>query len=157
MSEKTARDELPDFLMIWKRYREVLTNGQRSEIRRVREPDDLDVMPAFYRLLLPLYRPTARLRQVVFFLPSVSHSEEGGNLGRQLRKGNVSEARLFQMVRSGQPQDLLHLRRLCQQVHPVVSWQQFGKTLFYWGDNAKRRIVEQYYLAEMPEKEPVTV
>jgi CRISPR system Cascade subunit CasB len=156
MSEIRLRDEKPDFIQIKKNFDKVLTNGQRADIRRVRLPEDLNMIPAFYRLLLPNIRPNRQWQRVVFMLPYADHSETAGSLGHQLADGKVSEARLFQMIRSEEPQDLLHLRRLCQQTKPSVNWQYFGETLYFWGDKMKRYILQQYYLSETLEKEETT-
>jgi CRISPR system Cascade subunit CasB len=131
-----------DFIALAQRYNN-LPPGPRAELRRVARPDDLALIPAFYRLL-PGIQTDKRWQRVVFFLPFVSHQEGGGRLGQKLA-GKISEARLFQVLRSTKPNDLIQLRRLAQQVEPAVDWQALGKMLFYWGEMQKRRLIEDYF------------
>jgi CRISPR system Cascade subunit CasB len=55
---------------------------------------------------------------------------------------------VLQVARAAPPNDIKQFRRLTMQVKPLVNWAEFGKTLWYWGPNAKRQLVEQYYLAK---------
>lgn len=151
MSGTTQKGEFPDFVLMRERFDKGLSNGQRAEIRRVRLPEDLEMIPAYYRLVVPVAKPDRRLERVVFFMPYVGQTLGGLDLGVQLALSEVSEQRLFQVVRSEQPQDLVYLRRLCQQVEPTVPWDRFGKMLYFWGDESKRRILEDYFMAEYAE------
>ncbi|MFO8071972.1 MAG: type I-E CRISPR-associated protein Cse2/CasB [Polyangia bacterium] len=127
---------------------EKLKPGQRAEVRRARDPSELSLIPAYYRVLPEGVKSDARWRRIVFFLPYASHKEDGDNIGAQLAKAKkVSEMRVFQMARSEGDTALQHLRRLCQHVDATVDWNRFGKTLFYWGDNAKKKIVEDYFMS----------
>lgn len=59
---------MPDFLKLQARYHEQLDNGERAQIKRATEPDDLRDLPAFYRLIG--YAPDSELKQftrLVFF------------------------------------------------------------------------------------------
>jgi CRISPR system Cascade subunit CasB len=142
-----------DFAAVAGRY-ERLSAGQKAELRRVKRPDDLALIPAFYRLL-PGIKTDARWQRVVFFLPFARHVDGAGQLGHKLA-GRVAEERLFQVLRSTYPNDLIQLRRLVQQVEPTVDWQKLGETLFYWGEQSKRRLVEHFYThANQYEKESV--
>lgn len=142
---------LPDFIEVKNYFDNVLTNGQRAELRRVRAPDELAFIPAFYRLLPPSQYANKRWRKIVFFLPYTSHDSKAEKLGMQLARSEISEMRLFQMLRSHYPNDLLYLRRILQQIQPVVNWQKFGKMLFFdWdfrADKVKRFIIEDYFIA----------
>ncbi len=131
-----------DFIALVQRY-QTLPAGPRAELRRVAKPDDLALIPAFYRVL-PGIQTDKRWQRVVFFLPFVRHQEGGGRLGQKLA-GKISEARLFQVLRSTSPNDLIQLRRLAQQVEPAVDWQALGEMLFYWGETQKRRLIEDYF------------
>lgn len=143
--------ELPDFVTLKARYEE-LGAGPRAELRRVARPDDLALIPAFYRLL-PGIKTDARWQRIVFFLPFAAHVGQGDSLGRALA-GKVKEERLFQVLRSNPPNDLIQLRRLVQQAEPRVDWRKMGKTLWFWGEISKRRLVEDYFSpASKPEKE----
>lgn len=141
-----------NFVELKTRFNNVLSNGHRAEIRRVRDPDELDWLPAFYRLLPAGAHADKQWRRIIFLLPFAGHAGNAGSLGTQLAKAKVSEARLFQIIRSNYPNDFLYLRRILQQIQPYLDWQQFGKTLYFWGDNAKRRILEDYFLATKSEK-----
>ncbi len=135
-----------DFADLARRY-EQLGSGPRAELRRASKPDDLALIPAFYRLL-PGIQTNASWQRVVFFLPFVRHREQGGKLGQKLKAGGISEPRLFQVLRSTPPNDLIQLRRLVQQVEPSVDWQHLGNTLFYWNEANKRRLIEDYFTPE---------
>ena len=139
MSKKST----PDFVALARRYAE-LGSGPKAELRRVTKPDDLQLAPAFYRLL-PGIRTDVRWRRVVFFLPFVRHGDSKLQLGQALKKADIDKMRLFQVLRSTEPNDLVQLRRLVHQAEPAVHWQRLGESLFYWGENQKRRLVEDYF------------
>lgn len=139
---------LPDFAEVRKRY-EKLSRGDQAQIgKRIASPDDLSMIPAFYKLF-PGITPNERYRQVAFILPWCKHGASSKSLGAQLAKENINEKRLFQVVRSESPNDLIYLRRLIQRLELTVDWSEFGKNLFFWNDNeiAKRNLIEQYYIA----------
>ncbi|MDX8395080.1 MAG: type I-E CRISPR-associated protein Cse2/CasB, partial [Mariprofundaceae bacterium] len=112
--------------------------------RRCATLDDVAMVPAFYRLFFG--ETDIRHRRVAFFLPYVEQTMGHDLLGAQLAKGKISEQRLFQVLRSEAPNDLIQLRRLVQQVDPKLDWQEFGKQLFFWNDDQKRRILENFFI-----------
>lgn len=123
-----------------------LSNGQKAELRRVASPRKIAMVPAFYRLL-PGVKTDIRWQRTAFFVPFVKHVNDADPLGVQLaRSKKISELRLFQVVRSQSPNDLIQLRRLVRQIEPALDWQNFGETLFFWNDNQKRRLLEQYFI-----------
>ena len=134
-----------DFVGLRKRY-EGLPNGPKADLRRLAEPDKVAEVAVAYRLL-PGIEFKAGLRRVLFCLPWVSHADGAAPLGAALSKAGVAEKRLFQVVRSEAPNDIVQLRRLLQWAEPVTDWAVFGKQLRYWGDANKRRLLENYYLA----------
>lgn len=137
-----SKQPIPDFVALARRY-EQLPPGPKAELRRVVRPDDLGLIPAFYRLLSGV-RINPQWQRIVYFLPFVHHAEGSSNLGQQLA-GRVSEDRLFQVLRSTSPNDLIQLRRLVQQVEPRADWQKFGAMLYFWNESNKRRLVEDYF------------
>ncbi len=145
------RSSALDFVELKKRFDKELTNGQRAEIRRAAKPDDLDFIPAYYRLIRG-GRFGEGWQRVVFLMPYAAHSDMAENIGTALGRLNngrpaVSEMRLFQMVRSEPPNDIVGLKRILQQVGPTVNWDRFGKAVFFWGKNDKRGIIEDYFMA----------
>ena len=138
-----SKQSTPDFAALAQRYAE-LGSGPKAELRRVSKPDDLQLVPAFYRLL-PGIHTDAKWRRVVFFLPFVRHADSKLKLGQTLKKADIDKMRLFQVLRSTEPNDLIQLRRLVQQAEPAVHWQRLGESLFYWGENQKRRLIENYF------------
>ena len=138
-----SKQSTPDFVALAQRYAE-LGSGPKAELRRVSKPDDLQLVPAYYRLL-PGIHTDSKWRRVVFFLPFVRHGDSVLRLGQALKQAGISEMRLFQVLRSTKPNDLIQLRRLVQQAEPAVHWQRLGESLFYWGENQKRRLVEDYF------------
>lgn len=135
---------LIDFVALRCKY-EKLDSGPRAELRRVRAPEDLASIPGFYRLL-PGKRAYEEWLRVAFCLPWVKHADEARPLGAQLAKHHIHEQRLFQVIRSTFPNDLLQLRRLLQHVEPTVDWQSFGWQLYRWQPDDKRRLLEDFYL-----------
>ena len=129
-------------------------SGIKAELRRIAEPQELLDKPSFYRLMLGKSGDKGwhSWLRVVFFLPYVKHKPGADPLGRQLAKAKVSEMRLFQVLRSDFPNDLIQLRRLVQQVEPSLDWQAFGETLFYWNKFNKQRIMQDYFLSATPEE-----
>lgn len=141
-------NDLPDFAALKARFdSDAFPSGARAELRRVAGPEDTAYSPALYRLF-PGQRPDERHLRLAFLLPHAKHAASAKSLGAQLAAAKVAEARVLQVARSHGPQDLIQLRRLLSHVEPVVDWQAFGRTLWYWNDISKRQLVEDYYLAQ---------
>ena len=139
--------ELPDFVALERRYNDQsFSTGARAELRHVKEPDDLTLVPALYRLF-PGQHPNVQHRRLAYLLPYCKHFTTAKSLGSQLAEANVAEARLLQVVRSDTPLDMVQLRRLLIHIAPTVNWSEFGKMVWYWNDHAKRRLVEHFYIA----------
>lgn len=142
-----GKGELPDLVDLRKRF-EKLSRGDQAQLgKRIGTPDDLALVPAFYKLF-PGITPNERYRQIAFILPWCKHHASGKSLGAQLATANINEKRLFQVVRAETPNDLIYLRRLLQRLSLVVDWAELGKSLFFWNDNeiAKRQLIEQYFI-----------
>lgn len=139
------KNKLPDFEDLWRRYK-ALKPGPKAELRRVSEPDELRELPALYQLL-----PGAKAQQwalrVLFVMPWLAESGPSQPLAKALVEAKVSDKRLYQVVRAEPPKDLVQLRRLIQQAQPAPEWKTLGKTLFYWGPNAKRNLLEDFFIA----------
>lgn len=161
IGNEQQKSDLPDFVGIKKYFDIRLSPGQRKDLRKASSPDELALIPAYYCLIrdfLPKGKWSRdRWSQAVYLMPFASHSEKAPNLGVLLaREKGVSEARLFQIIRSEYPNDFIQLRRILQQIKPTVNWQHFGKQLFFWLDGqemhkqgwAKRQILEDYYLSK---------
>lgn len=141
------RKELPDFVMLRQRYKS-MAPGQRAELRRVGEPDDLSFTPALYHLF-PGTRPGDRHKRVAFFLPWCEQAKGSPpGLGKQLVDNRISEARVLQVSRARPPLDLVQFRRLIMHVEPIVNWEKFGRLLWFWESQDKRKIVEDFYIAQ---------
>jgi CRISPR system Cascade subunit CasB len=144
---ESTPDFLPNFVELCHRF-ETLGSGPKAELRRVANLEHVADMPAYYRWL-GSHKPSPRLERVAFLVPFAAHSAEAEALGRQLFKGNVSEMRLFQMLRAEPPHDLEHLRRRLRYLEqPKLNWERFGRTLFYWGPISKRGILQEYFTTE---------
>jgi CRISPR system Cascade subunit CasB len=139
-------NELPDFTVLRRQY-EALPRGARADLRRVSEPGDLSYAPAFYRLF-PGTRPDDRYRRLAYLVPWCRHAAGAKALGAQLAESNVSEQRVLQTARSHAPGDLVQLRRLVMHIDAALDWSNFGRALWYWGDRAKRELVEDFYIAQ---------
>lgn len=141
----------PYFQGLCERYQR-FTPGQKAELRRCAEPDDLTLTPAFYRLF-PGERPDQRHRRLGFLLPWCKHRPGARLLATLLAEARVVEARVLQMARARSPRDeLIQLRRLVIYIDPTLDWTDFGRALWFWGRSAKRRLVEDFYLARLSPK-----
>jgi len=162
-------DEQAFLLALFAEYSK-LSNGDKASIRRTVEPDDLQMNPVFYRLILQLIgsfeepesKAKARvffdnnlsnLSRLVYFLPFIKHQANSKSLGAVLKEKNISERRLFLVMRSEYPEDLKHLRRLCQQFkEESVDGVKLSNQLFYWGkdksssERSKRQLMRDFYL-----------
>jgi len=146
---ETAKEK-PDFVRLYEHFKKLKeqVSGLEAEIKRAASPDDLIEIPSFYRLMVGTGTHRGWQR-IAFFLPYTKHREGADSIGKQLAKGGISEMRLFQIIRSGTPNDIIQLRRLVQQIKPTVDWRYFGKTLYYWdfNDQNRRQLLEDYFLA----------
>lgn len=128
-------------------------SGVKAELRRVAEPHELLEKPSFYRLMAG--KGTGEgWQHVAFFMPYVKHKAGAESLGRQLSKAKISEMRLFQVLRSNSPNDLIQLRRLIQQIEPTLDWEVFGNSLYWWKqtNTHKQKILQDYFLTSTPEE-----
>jgi len=142
-----TRQRVPDFVALYDRFKK-LGKGPQAELRRVAALDRVADLPAYYRWLGGL-QPSQYLERIAFLMPFASHNAKAESLGRQLFKRQVSEIRLFQMLRSEPPVDIEHLRRLLRYLdEPGLNWHQFGRTMYYWELGSKRDILQQYFTAD---------
>jgi len=139
---------LPDFVALRARFEsEAFPTGARAELRRLADVESAALCPALYRLFLG-QKPDDRHLRLAFLLPCCKHDAKAKSLGTQLSKAKVSEARVLQVARAHAPLDLIQLRRLLSHIEPAVNWAEFGKVVWLWGERAKRKLVEDYYLAQ---------
>ncbi|WP_422134563.1 type I-E CRISPR-associated protein Cse2/CasB [Endozoicomonas sp. ALD040] len=134
-----------DFIQLWNRYVD-LSAGNKAELRRVSTPDALIEVPAFYRLTRG-YASHKNIRRLVYCLPYLQHQVGGDSLGKALAVAGVREKRLFVIIRSQEPNDLIQLRRLLQQVNPVVDFYQTAWLLLRWNNpEQKQKLLETFFL-----------
>lgn len=135
-----------------RRVFEQLTPGQKAELRRVGEPEELRDYATLYRLFPGQNIHSGHLR-LAFLLPWCEQVDAPASLGRQCVEARINEARLLQVARSTSPNDIKQFRRLAIQIKPKVNWAEFWQTLWYWGPKAKHDLVEQFYLAKFAKSE----
>lgn len=143
------KQKLPDFMALYNAW-EQLPKGPQAELRRVGRPDELIKVPAFYRLFsgkaAQEWQKQAYQR-LIFCLPCIKHTSDDVGLGKALTKGKeISEKRLFQVVRSDAPNDMIQLRRILQMVEPSANWPKAAKLLWYWSERSKRDLLEDYFI-----------
>ncbi|TPQ24373.1 type I-E CRISPR-associated protein Cse2/CasB [Methylomonas koyamae] len=155
---------------------QALSNGDKASIRRCVEPDDLLITPAFLRLIgetLGQFNGTERANAAAFFdyLPKIARivyllpfaKLNGQSLGEVFNERKISERRLFLVMRSEYPQDLVQLRRLCQQCKDAdIDGLNLANLLLYWGkdkaasEGSKRQLMRDFYLSnKQPAEEAV--
>lgn len=141
--------KLPDFMALYNEWNR-LPPGSKAELRRIGKPNDLIEIPAFYRLFSGKAlqeRAKQAYQRLIFCLPCVRHTDEDIGLGKALAKGKgVSEKRLFQVVRSDPPNDMIQLRRVLRMVEPSANWPKTAKLLWYWNERSKRDLLEDYFM-----------
>lgn len=139
----------PEFMALYHAW-EQLSNGAKAELRRIAKPQELLEIPAFYRLYSGKTHTEwekQAYQRLIFCLPYIKHTNENVGLGKALTKGKtVSEKRLFQIVRSDEPNDMIQLRRILQMTEPLANWMQSATTLWYWNDRSKRDLLEDFFL-----------
>jgi len=143
------QQKTPDFMVLYRAW-DKMPPGPKAEIRRTSKPIELIEIPAFYHL----YSGKAgsewekqAYQRLIFCLPYINHTEENISLGKALARGkNVSEKRLFQVIRSGSPNDMIQLRRILQMVDPYTNWNNAAQTLWYWNERSKRDLLEDYFM-----------
>jgi CRISPR system Cascade subunit CasB len=143
------QQKLPDFMVLYKAW-DRLSPGPKAELRRIGRPDELIETPSFYRLFSgQTTQEWAKqaYQRLIFCLPCIKHTEENVGLGKALARGKgISERRLFQVVRSESPNDVIQLRRVLQMVEPTVNWPRAAKLLWYWNERSKRDLLEEYFM-----------
>ncbi|TAL55933.1 MAG: type I-E CRISPR-associated protein Cse2/CasB [Methylovulum sp.] len=136
-----------DFMALYQRYGG-LGLGPQAELKRVMNPDDLAVIPAFYRVLQD-NKSYEKMRRLMFCLPHIKHVDGGDSLGKALAKAEINEKRLFMVIRSQEPNDLIQLRRLLKQAkQPAVDWLQMANALWWWdhpNQQSKRQLLEDFF------------
>ena len=143
------QQQLPDFMALYNAW-EQLQPGPRAELRRVGKPNELIEVSAFYRLFSGKARQEwekQAYQRLIFCLPCVKHTNDDVGLGKALaRDKRVSEKRLFQIVRSDAPNDMIQMRRVLQMSEPTVNWPKAAKQLWYWNERSKRDLLEEYFI-----------
>lgn len=140
----------PDFMPILEHY-QLLKPGPKSELRRLVEPDDLIEVAAFYRLLNG-QKGDAKMKRVIYCLPAIKKNDPDVSLGQALAKAGVSEKRLFMVVRSESPNDIIQLRRLLKMAELSVNWQEFASLVYWWGKRNKQKLLEDFFFHQTASK-----
>lgn len=149
--------KLPDFMALYRSWEE-LRPGPKAELRRIGRPDELIETPPFYRLFSgKASQDWAKqaYQRLIFCLPCIKHTDEEVGLGKALARGKgISEKRLFQVVRSNPPNDMIQLRRILQMVEPTVNWPRAATLLWYWNERSKRDLLEEYFMNQSKQDKP---
>lgn len=145
---KRANSTDPNWLTLANRVSDWQKNhrGWLAELKRVKESSEVADIPAYYRFIQGCISPGKLAERAAFLLPWLSHQTSADSLGTHFRKSDVSEIRLFQILRAEYPNDLIMLRRLIQQTKPSVDWTYFGKVIQFWGWRQKRQLLQDYFI-----------
>lgn len=128
-------------------YKDALGNGDRAALRHAAKLDDVEFLPALYRLF-PGLDIGERHHRIAYLLPYARHVAKAKSLGAQLAAAGISEVRVLQVARSDSPTDIEYLRRLLKQIDTALDWNMLGGMLWNWSDATKRQLVKDYYLAK---------
>ncbi len=147
---------LPDFMSLYDAWMK-LAPGQKAELTRVSRPDELLEMPAFYRLFIGMASEEwgeEAFQRLIFCLPCIKHTDSDVNLGAAIARygRNMNEKRLFQVIRSEFPNDIIQLRQILKMVGPVVNWSMAAKQLWNWNERSKCDFLEDFFLNQSTEK-----
>ncbi|MDD4996833.1 MAG: type I-E CRISPR-associated protein Cse2/CasB [Syntrophales bacterium] len=149
VEEKKKKREF-DYVELYRRFLK-LDPGLKAMLRRASKPEDLRDTIILYRLFYESKPNPGHLR-VLFLMPWCEQFEAVSKertfpLGAHLKRAGINERRIFQMVRASTPHDLVHLRHMVMQVKPKpkMDWANLGKKLFFWTDEDKREILEDYF------------
>jgi len=146
-----------DFVKVRERY-EKLSRGDQAQLgKRIGLPDDLAMIPAFYKIF-PGDTPSEWHYRVAFIAPFIRHSDTGPELGKYIgtleRSGKVGnlERRVLQIARAIPPQDIIYLRRLLMRFdEPAINWNKSGLAKLFSIDEeknteGKKKFIEQYFI-----------
>jgi len=142
---------------------QLISPGSRAELRRAPTPEALLLRPAFYRLTGGKW--SDGWQRAAFMLPHVKKvsSDEKLSVGSSFAAADSGKAfdadnkkdkltpvgvRLTQIKRRDAPQDLIQLRRLIIHLEPEFNWLSLAKILYWWGDERKQRLLEDYFRAK---------
>ena len=149
----------PDFQALYDDFKQ-LDSTKQSLLKRAVSPEDLLEIPAFYDLYRRhLKQPEQRagLLRLIFCLPFVKHQTGGRSLGAALSekgpngRAKIGEKRVIQISRiENKMQSMSQLRRLLKHAEPTLDWIKAGKSIWYWGTNSRRQLLEEYFLSLPP-------
>jgi CRISPR system Cascade subunit CasB len=149
-----GQNQGPDFVGLYECYQK-MKPGPQAELKRVTRPEDLLEIPAFYRLLHDANAGKG-MQRLVYCLPLITHQQGGDSLGRALARAGINEKRLFMVIRSEEPNDLIQLRRLLKQADkPKVDWIKMAKTIWNWNRPdlyVKQKLLEDFFLNQNTRK-----
>jgi len=159
MTQSTKESESqPDFAKVRERY-ERFSRGDQAQIgKRIGLPDDLAMMPAFYKLF-PGVTPSEWHYRAAFLVPFIRHSNTSPELGKYIgmleRSGKIGnlEKRVLQIARATPPQDVIYLRRLLMRFdEPAINWNKSGLAKLFSiaaekNSEGKKKFIEQYFIA----------
>jgi CRISPR system Cascade subunit CasB len=128
---------------LYRRF-EGLPKGAVAPMRRVARPDDLRDIPGLYRLF-PGARPSDDEVNAAFVLPWCKKQSGGKKLGPACAD-RIGEARIIQIARALNPDDLIALRRLVIHLQPELGWMEVAPLVCSWCPESKREFVEAYYI-----------
>ena len=120
--------------------------GQRAELKRVRNPLDAALVPAFHRLSARMPQTdTRRLSYIAALASHVDRNTGGGSFGAACA-GHVSESRMRRLLESTDRGDLFaqisSALRLLKGAAPIGD---LAEGIYYWGDSVRRRWATDYY------------
>jgi CRISPR system Cascade subunit CasB len=160
--EKTEREAAFERMKAIYDDDQLMSPGSRAELRRAPTPEALLLQPAFYRLTGGAYWDG--WQRMAFILPHVKKvSTDEKPVGRSFAEADSGKAfdvdnkkdkltpvgvRLTQIKRLDPPQDLIQLRRPIVHLEPAFNWLSLAKILYWWGDESKKQLLEDYFRAK---------
>lgn len=150
---------LPDFSKTIDDVREArrrfdsMSAGDRAQLRRTKDVEDLLMEGAYWRLVGNLHRPG--LPNVVLLFGEAPHRifKMGFSFGRFLKQhlpsNEESQSLRFRRIIESEREDLPHrmrgLLRLASKREKPVDWGALGADIIFFGDAVKRRWTQDFF------------
>ncbi len=146
----------------WDRLQDI--PGERAELRRSDNPQTIAFLPVYFQFLTDFKKDMeidgnrnspnlSRLQMVLGLLSHVKKPVSHNSLGALFsgpKSGSdtprVSDLRFRRILRVDDVQDLyLDLIRLIRLIDGEANLNSLASTIYFWGENTKRRLAYQYY------------
>tara|TARA_R110001599_G_C12275790_1_gene662320 strand:+ start:9308 stop:9724 length:417 start_codon:yes stop_codon:yes gene_type:complete len=132
---------------IYKAYKS-LPSGDKADLKRCSFKKIID-SPAYFRVLkYSGMKDSSQTARILFLLVAIDISldDSATNVAQALLNAGVKETQIIQITRSGD-NGIEYLKRQLVRCKNI-QLSSLGELAQYWGDNARRRLLKDFILAE---------